>query len=152
MKLKTHHDLDIPIADLFRILCDTQRWERAAMRKGVEVARLDSGEGAVAGANWKASGEWRGKKRQVELTLRTLQPQTLMLFDFASESFRGVSAISLVDLSAKRTRLAIEIELKAQTLAARIMLQGAKLARQKIQRRFSQKIGTSLKDLVPQAG
>lgn len=147
MKLKTHHDLEVSTSQLFMALSDTTRWERAALRRGVEVVRQDGGTGLVGGAKWHAKGSWRGKAREVDITLREVAPPHSMAFDFESGLFAGTAVIQLVDLSIRRTRVSLELELKPKTLAARILLQGAKLRKQSIQRRFSQKIGTTLSEM-----
>ena len=42
MKLASKKDVEAPIAQVWAALTDFETWERAAMRRGVEVARTDS--------------------------------------------------------------------------------------------------------------
>ncbi|GHC63688.1 hypothetical protein [Neogemmobacter tilapiae] len=150
MKLKAHHDLDIGNHALFAALTDATRWERAAMRKGVEVLRIDGGDELAAGAVWQVTGLVRGKLRSGQLKLRMVEEPSHLLFDFESPMFTGVFVTRLFEMSARRTRVALEVEVRPRTLAARIVLQGARLGRQKLEGRFHARAGVVLRDLVGQ--
>ena len=41
MKLSSRQDIEAPVAFVFDALNDFQAWERAALRRGAEVARTD---------------------------------------------------------------------------------------------------------------
>lgn len=148
MKLKTHHDLDVGNHILFAGLANPTRWERAALRKGIEVTRLDAGDGLVPGAAWQIAGMLKGKLRVGHLKLRAIEEAQMMLYDFETPMFLGVFSIRLLEMSARRTRIALEVEVRPRTLAGRIILQGARLGRQKMEKRFHQRSGIILNDLI----
>jgi hypothetical protein len=150
MKLKVHHDLGLGNHALFAAMTDVTRWERQAMRKGIEVSRIDGSEALIPGAVWQITGMVRGKPRTGLLKLRILEEAETMVFDFESPMFTGVFVTKLFEMSARSTRVSLETEVRPRTLAARILLQGARLGRQKLEMRFHARSGAVLNDLVGQ--
>ena len=67
MRFATKQDIESPIADVFRIISDFETWERAAMRRGADVARIDKLRAQAAGMRWSARFSYRSKQRNMEL-------------------------------------------------------------------------------------
>mgnify|MGYP006164413985 CR=1 FL=1 len=65
MKLASKKDVEAPIATVWAALVDFETWERAAMRRGVEVARTDQLRAPGVGMSWHARFSYRGKQRKV---------------------------------------------------------------------------------------
>ena len=55
MKLEAKHDVEAPAAFVFAQLADFEGWERAAMRRGADVTRLDTLRTVGPGMTWTAS-------------------------------------------------------------------------------------------------
>ncbi len=64
MKFKSKEDLDAPIEKVFELLADFERHERSALRRGIEVSRVDSLKAPGVGARWDAQFRFRGKPRR----------------------------------------------------------------------------------------
>lgn len=136
MKLSTREDIEAPIARVFQALTDFDYWERAAMRRGADILRLTTATDPAPGMQWQVGFSYRGRPRKVTVHLDSLVPATAMAFSGLSPSIEGELQIDLVEMSPHRTRMALALEMRPRTLAARLFLQSLKLAKGRIDKRF----------------
>ncbi|MDZ4393569.1 SRPBCC family protein [Cypionkella sp.] len=139
MRFATKQDIEAPIADVFQILTDFETWERAAMRRGAEVARTDKLRSTAAGMRWSARFSYRSKPRSMELELTQIEVPTLLRFAAIAPSVEGVASVELMELGGKRTRLHLVLDVTPRSLTARLFLQSLRLARARIDRKFDQR-------------
>ena len=140
MKLTSRHDIEAPVAFVFAVLNDFEAWERAALRRGAEVARTDTLKSAIPGLSWTIKFAYRGKERRLALQLTNLEHPTMMGFSGVGASLDGMAGIDLMELASRRTRLSVTLNLRPRTIGARVVLQSLRLARQRLNRRFSDRI------------
>ena len=69
MKFSTREDVDVPIEQVFDLICDFDSYERSAMRRGAQVQRLDSLTTPGVGMKWAAAFKMRGKMRDLEMEM-----------------------------------------------------------------------------------
>lgn len=152
MKLNARQDIDAAPAAVFRALADFDHWERAALRRGVDVQRTDPGADTaalpvsapraepppwpVAGMAWRIGFSWRGRPRRLAFDLAAIDVPHALRFAGASAAAEGTLAIDVVALGARRTRLSMSLEVKPRTLAARLFIQSLRLARGRVATRF----------------
>lgn len=136
MKLTSRQDIEAPIDFLYAQLTDFDQFERMAMRRGAEVERRNPQHPAGAGLSWRLRFGYRGKPRQIDVTLLRLKEQTGLDYSLDSLVVGGSAQFDLLALSAKRTRLTAVVELKPKTLAARLMLQSLRLAKGRVQQKY----------------
>ena len=146
MKFSAREDIEAPIAHVHAAITDFASFERQAMRRGAEVRRLDGSGPAGQGSQWDVAFSFRGRDRKLRATLAQVDPQTVRMRT-ESPGLDGDLAIELVPLSAKRTRMAVVIEMKAKTLTARLMLQSLKLAKANLAQRFKTRVADHAKDI-----
>jgi hypothetical protein len=151
MKLATKKDIEAPIAKVWAGLADHQAWERAAMRRGVDVSRTDSLRNPGPGMAWTARFDYRGKSRKADLTLSEMVEPSHLGFSLLSDAIEIVSRVELIEMSAKRTRIIVDSEIKPRSLGARLFLQSLRLARAKVDRKFDSKVGQLAADLEQRA-
>jgi hypothetical protein len=137
MKLTAKEDIEAPIAFVSAMFTDFEMWEKSALRRGAEVERLDRLRTPGPGMEWKVGFKFREKKRGVEIKLLTLAPEQRLEFDCMSGPAEAVVSIDLAEMGARRTRVAVTVDIKPRTLAARLFLQSLKLAKAKVMRRFA---------------
>ncbi|MBR9651130.1 SRPBCC family protein [Thalassovita aquimarina] len=137
MELVSKEDIDAPIKQVFKMLTDFGFFERAALRRGAEVQRVDGRQDVGRGMAWIISVVLRGKLRNIRLTLTEYDAPNSMTFTGGEKGMDGMLKVDLVALSRKRTRMTVKIELSATTLPARLLLQSLKLGRNKMQSRFN---------------
>ena len=155
MKLVRNEDVEAPIAFVYAALSDFDHWERAALRRGAEVTRLDTLAAPGPGMLWNVGFDFRGRRRIVDLRLVTLDPGQTLAFTGQGVSMNGRALLDLVEMGPKRTRVAITIEVEARTLAARLLLQSLKFASGKINRSFearTRQLAADLEDRFRRGG
>ena len=136
MKLLRNEDVEAPVAFVYEALSDFNHWERAAMRRGADVSRLDTLAVPGPGMTWNVGFDMRGRRRIIDLRLVQLDPRQALAFTGKGTSLEGRALLELVEMGPKRTRIAISVEIGARTLAARLLLQSLKFAGAKVNRSF----------------
>jgi len=151
MQFSSQEDIEAPVEQVFAILSDFDSFERSAIRRGIEVARVDGMASPESGITWNTKFTLRGKLREMRLDLVDYDPPNEMRFQAASQNLDGVLALELMALSQRRTRMSVVLELSAKTLSARLMMQSLKLARTKLNKRFRLKVAEHAKNLEDRA-
>ncbi|MDK3017004.1 SRPBCC family protein [Pseudodonghicola flavimaris] len=147
MKFSSKEDIEAPIEAVFAALSEFESFERSAIRRGIEVQRVNENAGIGAGMAWKAAFDLRGKRRNLDLKLVEYTPPTGMRLESESFGLTGDFQIELVALSPKRTRMAITLTLSPKNLSARLFLQSLKLAKANLTKRFKLKAAEFAKSL-----
>lgn len=147
MKFSTKEDLEIPIDNVFQMLSDFDGFERAILRHGADVSRTDKMDSVGVGLSWKAKATVRGKKREFDVKLVEFDRPNQMLFDVKTKNMSATFLVELVAMSRMRTRMRIELDVRPQTLSARLLMQSAKLARNTLNRRYKTRIAHFASDL-----
>lgn len=147
MKFATTVDVDAPIEFVFDQITDFKGLERAAMRRGAEVRRVDGLSAQGPGMAWDARFELQGRTREVQLELTEHDPPKGLVFASRSPSLGGRMAIDLAALSHTRTRVAMDVELHPNNLSARLLVQSLKLARKGLKSRVDERLATYSGDI-----
>jgi carbon monoxide dehydrogenase subunit G len=149
MKLSAKEDIEAPLAFVSEVMADFEAWERAAMRRGAEVDRLDTLRKPGPGMAWRVGFTYRGKDRKLDIKLLDLEPEQRLNFEFTGRPAEGVLNIELAEMGPRRTRVVATMELKPRTLAARLFFQSLRLAKAKVMRRFAlrlSQLGADIED------
>ena len=136
MDFTSKEDIDSPIADVFEALSDFESFERSAIRRGIDVQRIGDISTPENGLAWDAKFSFRGKARELRITLKSYDPVTRILLSGDSRGLNGETAIELLALSPRRTRMSVQLKLAPTTLTGRLLVQSLKLARSNLTRRF----------------
>ncbi|WP_170427385.1 SRPBCC family protein [Ruegeria arenilitoris] len=136
MQFTAREDIEAPINAVFEMVADFERFERIAMRRGIEVRRTSGHMGVVPGTAWETEFKLRGKTRQISVEMTECDPPSLMRFEAASKGMNGVTTVELLALSPRRTRLSLDMALSAKSLPARLLLQSLRLGQSRFKRQF----------------
>jgi len=147
MQFPAKTDIEAPAEFVFACLVDFDGWERVALRRGADVSRTDGLRSPGPGMAWLVQFQWRGSERKLNLKLAAMEPATRLAFTGGGKLLEGDLALDVVALGAKRTRLAMALEVRPLTLGARLMLQSLKLARGKMQKRLDQRMTHLKRDI-----
>ena len=147
MRFTTHEDIEAPIEFVFGQVSDFDRFERYGLRQGADVMRLDTLPAPGVGMVWAAKLSIRGKQRRITAEMTDYEPPTTMRFQAVSDGFTAAFTVDLVALSRKRTRLGVDLDIKPKSLAARLVLQSARLAKGSLLRRYKRRIASYGEDV-----
>jgi hypothetical protein len=140
MKFSKRQDIEAPASAVFAAVSDFGGFERAAKRRGISVERQGDAAAEGPGMQWKIVAPIRGRVREIDLSLVTLQPESDLRLTGHSGGIDAEIAIEVMPLSRTRSRLQIGIDLRASTIPARVLLQSAKLGKGVLDRRFGARI------------
>jgi len=140
MKFSARDDIEAPVDFVFDAIADFTAFERSAMRRGAEVQRTDGGGAIGVGAAWRVQFRFRGKDRVLEPRIESLDRPNGYAVRSISGGLESDLTVELVQLSPKRTRLQVDLELTPKSLSSRLMVQSMKLARTTLTRRFSKRV------------
>ena len=147
MKFSTNEDIDAPLDDVFVMLSEFERFERAAMRRGAEVQRLDQLSVPGVGLTWAAAFELRGKRRDMQLEMVTFERPTEIVLESTSPGMIGQMSFELIALSRARTRVKAELEVKPLNLSARLLVQSMKLGKKSLTRKYKLRVAEYAKNM-----
>ncbi|WP_102225951.1 SRPBCC family protein [Acidimangrovimonas sediminis] len=147
MQFSTREDIEAPIGFVFDQLSDFDGFERAALRRGIEVVRTDRLSEPGPGMAWRTLFTMRGKRRRMEVTLQGYEVPGRLMFDGESKNLSGELSLDLVDLSPRRTRVVVKLDVQPLSLPARIMLQSLRLAKAKTQDKFRTRIRDQAREI-----
>ena len=140
MKLKARKDIEAPLAETFAVLSDFAAFERAAMRQGAVVERLEGPAENRVGNRWRVLFDFRGRRREVVSRLSTHDAPHAFAFDGESANFLLALEVGLIQLSRNHTRVTVECEVRPRSFSGRLLLQTLKLARGRVEARFAMRI------------
>lgn len=136
MKFSTREDIDAPIEAVFEDLSDFEKFERQAMRRGVDVQRTGTKSKMGVGMTWEVSFRMRGRQREMTLIVDRYEAPGLLGIKATSASVDAVFLLELIALSRTRTRVIVGLELTPKNLSARLLVQSLKLAKGSLTKRF----------------
>lgn len=147
MRFSTHEDIELPIATVYAAATDFDGFERAALRRGAEVTRRGNPDAGPLETVWDVTLTFRGKPRRVVGRVLKLDPPSGFVSQGRSSGLVGEVTVRLLALSPRRTRMTVDLDLKAETIPARLLLQSLRLTRGTIDERFRARVGKLAKDI-----
>ncbi len=147
MQFSAREDIEAPINAVFEMVADFERFERMAMRRGIEVRRMSGHLGVVPGTQWETEFQLRGKPRQVAIQMAECEPPSHMRFEATSKGMNGQTVVEFLALSQRRTRLSVEMSLAAKSLPARLLLQSLRLGQSRFRRQFQLRLGEFAREI-----
>ncbi|KIN65364.1 DNA polymerase III subunits gamma and tau [Sulfitobacter noctilucae] len=140
MKFSTNEDVEAPIDAVFDMLCEFDRFERSAMRRGAEVQRRDQMAAPGVGMLWQAAFDLRGKRREMEVEMAVFDRPNEMVLESTSPGILGTTSFELIALSRSRTRVLVQLEIKPLNLSSRLLVQSLKLAKSSLTKKFKLRV------------
>ena len=132
MKFKVSEDVDAPQELVWARFTDFSGFEEDARGRGAILNRVGNWTQTVQGVEWRGEVTVRGKSRPITAKVTQLVPQELCIVDSRIGGMNCHQEIIFVPLSTTVTRVALMLDLSADTLTARLLLQTMKLARGRV--------------------
>ncbi len=136
MKFKVSEDIDAPIAMVWAHMTDFSGFETEARGRGVELSRVGNWVTAAEGCEWRGTVTVRGKARSINSKITRLLPEDVAVIESRVGGMDCLYEMGFVALSQDVTRASIVLNLSADTLTARLLLQTLKLARGRVLQRL----------------
>ncbi|MBI6630331.1 SRPBCC family protein [Pontibaca salina] len=150
MRFSSREDIDASVNRVFRMLADFETYERFAMRRGIEVCRVDPAAPEGVGLAWDVRYHLRGRDRDARLDLVECDPLDGLRVISTSEGVDATMQINLLALSRRRTRMAVSLKLVPTTFSARVFVQSLKVAKSSLSKRFKLKVAEYAKSTEDQ--
>ena len=120
-------------------VADLEAFEDRARARIGAIQRRPPGPPAQ-GTVWSGKADVMGKKRDVTVTAATIETWSRLTAEAATDGMQVNIDVDLAELGPRLTRLTVTTEARARSLAARLMLQSAKLARKTLAKRYKGRI------------
>ncbi|MFT6696909.1 MAG: hypothetical protein ACJAXU_002417, partial [Paracoccaceae bacterium] len=140
MKFADKTDLEANLNDTFMAFADFETFERQVLRSGAKIARTDDLTENGPGMMWDVGLEFRGKERKIKVELVDHDAPNLLEFEGSADGISAVILVELSSLSGRQTRANVSFDLQAKSLAAKLLLQTARLTKSKLNKRFSRRL------------
>ena len=147
MKFTLREDIEAPLNSVFEMVADFDRYERMAMRRGIEVRRIAGHMGVVPGTRWETEIRLRGKPRDLEIEMIESDPPAQMRFEARGKGLNGTTTIEFLALSQRKTRLSVDLVLAAKSLPARLFLQSLRLGQSRLRRSMQGRMNEFAREL-----
>ncbi len=136
MNFTSKQDINAPTQHVFQQLSDFDFFESYAMRMGAQVERMDVFTQPQPGMCWNIKGHFRGKDRDLELTLDSYYPSDTLSYYCITKSLSATIGFDIIPLSRTESRMKVSVDVTAKGISARVALQSAKLAKKSLDRKF----------------
>jgi hypothetical protein len=136
MKFKVSEDVDAPQAMVWAHFTDFSGFENDARGRGATLTRVGNWTLAAQGVEWRGAVTVRGKSRPITAKITQNVAQELCVIESRIGGMNCHHEMSFVPLSPAVTRVALMLDLSADTLTARLLLQTLKLARGRVLQRL----------------
>ncbi len=141
MKFSAREDIEVPVEAVFRAVTDFESFERSALRRGIQVQRVNRRAYPGTLIAWDAEFHYRGKKRLLQAELTDMDHPHRIMLQSVSGGIEGYFLVDLLELSRTRTRINVEMEMKPKTISSRLMIHSLRLAKNRLTKRFKERTG-----------
>lgn len=142
MQFSSVQDVNAPLDFVFQQMSDFDSYESYGLRTGANVERADALTEKAAGMIWDVTGDIRGKRRKISIELTEYRPDNLLKFFVKSSGIEASATMESMALTRKQSRIKVTTVLKPTTISARLILQSAKLAKNRMNRKFNHRFWT----------
>lgn len=140
MLFEAREEIETPRDFAFSRFADFTRYEASVRQYGADIRRVNGFTEIAEGCSWRGSAVVRGKARGVEATITRLdRPDHAQMKTTVGGMTVDVD-LYFTELGPEKTELRATAQLKATTLAARLILQTVKLARRQIQGKIAARV------------
>jgi hypothetical protein len=137
VKLSARLDLELPREQVFAAASDFAAAEERLTARGVQLQRTADRVPPAPGMTWAARAPFRGRLRDVAAELVAYSPPDGFAILSRIGGMTAAFEVRLVALAPARTRVIVGIDLRAQTLKARVILSALRLGKSRAEDRLA---------------
>lgn len=151
MRFSSKEDINAPIDAVFEAVTDFDYFERTMLQRGAQVTRVDANTDKGVGMCWDVGFKYRGRSRQARAEITTFEQPEELVINSVVGGINGDMNVAMISLGKNQTRLKVILDIKPQTLPARLLVQSLKLAQGSLRARFDARIAGFAKSIEKQA-
>jgi len=154
MKFTGKTDLEATLNATFAQFADFESFERFGLQSGAEIRRTDDLVAPGPGMMWDVRLDYKGKPRRLAVELVDYDPPNNLNFNAKSNAIEVEILVELVPLSNRQTRAAVTFDITPKSLAARLVMQSARLTKGTLNKKFKNRLnrfGKSLEEKIQTA-
>lgn len=140
MKFSTRLEADMTVAQLFDRISDFDRLEQSFSQRGTNITRIDPSKEPGTGMGWDIGVDWRGKERKMRFEVQRFDRPELMTIFGKSDALEISIVSTVLAVSKIRSRLDVETVVNPRNMRARLLLQTAKLGKNRLDERYAERI------------
>ncbi len=133
-------EVHVPQDYAFSHFSDFISYEATALSYGADIRRVDGFQQVSQGVAWRGTVPIRGKTVGVEAKVTNFDPSRQSQMVTQAGGMTVTVDLSFEEMEPEKTRVTARAELRANTLAARLIVQSVRLARGSLQRRIDSKL------------
>lgn len=136
MKFKVSEDVDAPQDMVWQRFTDFSGFEEDARGRGAVLSRVGNWTQTREGVEWRGEVTVRGRSRPISAKVSQMVQQELCVVDSRIGGMNCHQEMLFTPLAASVTRVTLILDLSADTLTARLLLQTMKLARGRVMQKL----------------
>lgn len=140
MRFTTREDIAVSADEVFEAISDFEAVEREVMRRGGDVSQVGDHSQKGEGQGWVIKFSHRGRARTLETEIERYEPNKAIHSKGRVGGLDGVLRFDLMSLSPQMTRLTVDLDMKPNTLSARLFIQSLKLTKNLLMKRFRTRV------------
>jgi len=140
MKFTGKTEIEATLNDTFAAIADFEMFENHARQSGAKVARVDDLTSPGPGMMWDIRTKIRDRNLRIQMELVDYDPPETLDFLGSTGGMDLALTIGLVPLTARRTRVAVTLDVKPRSLSARMLVQSARVTKGRLTRRYRDRI------------
>ncbi|MBM9593264.1 SRPBCC family protein [Roseitranquillus sediminis] len=140
MRFEAEAEVARPVEAVWGEVSDFGRWEWLARDRGARLERADNLDRPGAGMTWRGAVDLAGKERTFEVLVDRHDPPHLLGGVVRVGGATGTATVRLEPLGPGRTRLEAVVDLTAEGLSGRLLIQSLRLIRGQIDTRVERRM------------
>ena len=132
MRISAETHVALAPGEAFEALAALPPMEHLARHRALEVARLDDTPPIAAGARWRLAFTLAGRRHAVDVRLARVARPELLLFESRGEAVAATTRLTLAAAEGG-ARLGVLLTPEPRGLAGRVVMQAARLSRERIE-------------------
>ncbi len=151
MRLSAQEDIELGRDAAFRHIVDPGFFERQLMRRAIDFVRIDAPDKAAQNATWRGDLPISGQRREVTGRFTRWSPPESAVFEAVSGGLAAEVHTQFIVLSVEATRLHVTLDLTADRLRDRLLLQTLQITKPRLSGKFAEYVAGFARNAVQRA-
>ena len=137
MEFSLSQEIDAPAAFVFQAVTEFERFEQAAVARGVTVQRRAASSVEAPGPVWDINFLFHGKALELTLEITEQTAPDRLVASILAKSFRGQAVCQLSSWETHKTRMTLSFMFEGQTLSGRLFLKALDVTKAALEQKIA---------------